>query len=101
MAPGTKQQKPLEEEDNVLPEDDAQHVELQDDLRPVERSQAMYLPAKTHKKWTEEDISFLKAQDITKKGYEQYTKLCKENKVPIRTYEAFWNKVRTLKQQAV
>lgn len=59
VRPVLKTPQRLECPEDELPEEDVQEVELQDDLRPLERSQAMYLHANSSRKWSAQEVALI------------------------------------------
>lgn len=79
-----------------LLEEDPQEVEEQDDLRPIVRSKAMYLPASCYAQWSSNEVSLLPTDKrlTFKEAYAQYVEKYKEQNIPIRSYEASRKKIK-------
>ncbi|KAL7372735.1 hypothetical protein ABVT39_021596 [Epinephelus coioides] len=86
--------KPPERPEYEPAEEDVQAVEAQDDLRAMERSQAMCLPEYSSGKWSDVEVSCVPTDRKLKASvaYKLYCEKCKASKILIRSYKAFKHK---------
>lgn len=90
LPPGPKRQ-PREWQDEEVQNEDVQGVDDQDDLRPLERSEARTLPFNSVRVWSVQELSFVNKDKKVKRveAYEMYIKSCMEARIPARTLRAF------------